>query len=266
MFNTECRTKCATLGVEHKCHRMGICQVDIPLASFTLEFVCLNLTFMQESKISKELHRRVFELTLALYRVTDFFPQGEALRKQLREKANEIFGGVAEYGHSIDAAREALAILAKVESIRGYLEICRSMRFVRPINITVLEREYDFIANFLTKELNDTANDMAKDGMIEPLATWDEFAVREMSDIKDKMSDRKDEGLSQISQDITERQKKILEYIQQSSQAKISDFYSHFQNISSKTIQRDLQDLVSKDILKKEGEKRWTTYSLNGVR
>jgi len=49
------------------------------------------------------------------------------------------------------------------------------------------------------------------------------------------------------------------------NQAKISDFHSFFGDISSKTIQRDLQDLVSKSVLKKEGEKRWTVYSINGV-
>lgn len=226
---------------------------------------------MFEPKISKELQRRVFELTLALYRVTDFFPHGEILKKQLREKANEIFGGIVEYGHSTNAAQETTVILAKIESIKGYLEICRSMRFVKSINITVLEREYDFLAEFLTKELTDPccSTPGVEQKEVESLATWEEFAAKEpapaMSDRKDKMSDIKDVGFKPILSDINNRQKRILEYIQQVQHAKISDFYSVFNGISSKTIQRDLQDLVSKDILKKEGEKRWTTYSLNYV-
>jgi predicted HTH transcriptional regulator len=61
---------------------------------------------------------------------------------------------------------------------------------------------------------------------------------------------------------VNERQQKILEYVKQTSQAKISDFFTFFTDISSKTIQRDLQGLVAKNILKKEGEKRWTIYSL----
>jgi len=277
---------------------------------------------MQESKISKELYSRIFELTLALYRVTDFFPAGETLKKQLREKANDIFGGVVEYGYSMDTEREALSLLSKIQAMHGYLEIARSMRMVKPINITVLEREYNFLADFFAKELetfkntsrereealkqviqtveghlpaeapkvrSDKASDISDD--IEPLATWDEFTAKKqseenlrgssltdseakfsnravvyMSDIKEAMSDRKEEGISIISRDINERQQRILQYIKQVPQAKISDFYSIFQDISSKTIQRDLQDLVSKDILKKEGEKRWTTYSLNNVR
>ena len=54
---------------------------------------------MSSSRIPQEIHRIIFELTLALYRVTDFFPPNETLRRQLREKANEIFGSVTEYGY-----------------------------------------------------------------------------------------------------------------------------------------------------------------------
>lgn len=202
---------------------------------------------MFESKISKELHRRVFELTLAIYRVTDFFPPGEVLRRNLREKANEIFGNVSEYGYSENMEQAANTILAKVEAIKGYLEIARSMRFVRPINITILEREYDRLCEFFAKE--PTASDIKTSEpqaapSKEELPTWNEFS--------------KVNGT-------TERQKAILEHVKQAKQAKISDFYSSFNGVSSKTIQRDLQDLVAKSILKKEGTKRWTVYSLNGV-
>ena len=59
------------------------------------------------------------------------------------------------------------------------------------------------------------------------------------------------------------RQVKILEYIATSREAKISDFFSVLAGVSSKTIQRDLSELVDKNFLKKQGDKRWTTYSLN---
>ena len=107
-------------------------------------------------------------MTLAIYRVTDFFPQGEALRKHLREKANEIFGGISEYGFLTDNEREAISILAKIQAIKGYLGIARSMRFVRPINITVLEREYDFLADFFGRELETQRKHYYKEEREEP--------------------------------------------------------------------------------------------------
>ena len=219
---------------------------------------------MFESKISKELHRQVFELTLALYRVTDFFPQGEVLRRQLREKANEIFGGISEYGYSREYPQEAVAILAKIQAVNGYLAVARAMRFVKPINLTVLEREYNFLTDFLSKELEVNSNNSAaeitpsvtveekKPQVQEPLTTRDELAV-------DKP------GLIHVATDFNQRQKKILEHLSTVQQAKVSDFYGFFEGISSKTVQRDLQELVTKSILKKDGEKRWTTYLLNNV-
>lgn len=233
---------------------------------------------MQDVKISKELHRRVFELTLALYRVTDFFPQGEVLRRQLREKANEVFGRVSEYDFSERAEHVTMEILGRIQSVRGYLGVARSMRFVKPINLTVLEREYDFLADFFTRELERfrghykeesvrapvarAPSDTKSDPIIkeekgntvsEKLPTWNEFSSHDAK-----------QDMHHISETLNMRQEKILEHLKQSDKAKISDFYSIFNEISSKTIQRDLQDLVSKNFLKKDGEKRWTTYFLKG--
>lgn len=256
----------------------------------------------QTNKIDKEIHRKVFELTLALYRVTDFFPKWESLRKQLREKANEIFGGMAEYDYSGNHGQDALSITARIQAMKGYLKIARELNFVRPINITVLIREYDFLDRFFAKELvtavrdgelkkepvlnkktesfaekNDPYKNIPYDE-IEELKTWRDFTADgvlspqnseidlystppapEAVNIK---SENAFPGLTHISEDINDRQKKIIEYIQQKNRAKISDFFSVFGDISSKTIQRDLQNLVERNMLKKEGAKRWTVYSL----
>ena len=229
---------------------------------------------MSETKNFKELHRRIFELTLALYRVTDFFPQGEVLRRNLREKANDIFGLAAEYDYSAEQERDATLILSKIQSVRGYLDLARSLRFVKSINITVLEREYDFLASFFEKELEmvrpkeTAAERKPEDAMVkkdekvdmaveEILPTWEEFSTKPVATAAEENS------LSPIQRDLTNRQKAILEHLRNSGQAKISDFFAVFNGISSKTIQRDLQDLVGRNVLKKEGEKRWTTYSLS---
>ncbi|MBI3442716.1 MAG: DeoR family transcriptional regulator [Candidatus Sungbacteria bacterium] len=194
-------------------------------------------------KTSQELHRKTFELTLALYRVTDFFPQGEALKRQLREKANEIFGCVTEYGYTDRHEQETLTLLGRVETIKGYLRVSRSMRFVRPINLTILEREYEFLEHFFRQEL--TGNHVSYDEQ-----------EQDVSGNKTKLRIAGEDAR------MTDRQKKILTFVEKVSQAKISDFYALLTGVSAKTIQRDLHDLVQKNILKKDGRKRWTSYSL----
>ncbi len=257
----------------------------------------------------KEIQKKVFELTLAVYRVTDFFPQGEALRRHIREKTNDVFGMCSEYFFSFGDEEGVVmpaphcgyagaGILAKIESLKGYMNIARSLRYVKPINLTILEREYDYIAKFFSQELGKRDDLHTRQNFAEQNSSglaWEEFSKRQrenehVSDTKSDVSDknnvvvnpvRKKHGMPSaetrfskkeevggenqpafLSNVVNERQQKIVEYIQETSQAKISDFFNSFADISSKTIQRDLQDLVAKNILKKEGEKRWTIYSL----
>lgn len=257
------------------------------------------------SIIPQELHRKIFELTLALYRVTDFFPHGEPIRRNLREKANEIFGSVTEYGHSFDIEREAASILSRINAVRGYLKIAKSQRFVKPINMRVLEREYDRVVAFFERELTkpqeqeygvkkefvapkQAVSSVSKDAIKEKsvFSPWDEIIGEAYEEQEVSFSDDFDSGkqslkdtthqksyiskghnkghsdFSSVIKDISDRQKRILEYMQISPRAKISDFFSFFSEISSKTIQRDLQELVDKEFLKKEGDKRWTVYIL----
>ena len=64
---------------------------------------------------------------------------------------------------------------------------------------------------------------------------------------------------------VSERQKAIIGHMKKADKkARLGNIHALFGDISSKTIQRDLFDLVSRNILRKEGEKRWTTYFLIG--
>jgi len=299
---------------------------------------------MWHSRISQELHKRIFELTLALYRVTDLISQNEVLRKKLREKASEIFSSITEYGYYQFVMEEPLSVIAKIHTVRGYLELAKRMRFVKPINITILEREYDSWELFFKKEYEElnlpshlpripsglsaemnghrrnpsrgvldqvgrwgglsnksvVKSDMVRDGSTSPttpsvsMGDSGETLVESESKIDNKVlvepeearsgdlqgfvkyeitaedngcmsyknsekSDVRDRPIA-IVDEVSERQMVILNHLKDQPRAKISDLYYLFSGISSKTIQRDLQDLVAKNMLMKEGEKRWTVY------
>jgi predicted HTH transcriptional regulator len=59
------------------------------------------------------------------------------------------------------------------------------------------------------------------------------------------------------------RQSTILDLLKKESNLTIKDFVRVIKDCSEKTIQRELIDLVEKGVVKKEGERRWSTYSLN---
>ena len=216
---------------------------------------------------SQELHRKAFELTLALYRVTDFFPQGEVLKWQLREKANEIFGNVTEYDYASGREPEALIVLARVETIKGYLRVSQAMRLVRPINLTILEREYEVLEHFFRQEIAGNEISQNRDWNPDEISYKHETKQNspEMSmrnsridpdgpakDSREQVSQKPPHRPSGQDASITGRQKDILGFVEKMSHVKISDFQTLLVDVSAKTIQRDLHDLVQKDFLKKE--------------
>ncbi|KKU80821.1 MAG: hypothetical protein UY07_C0032G0005 [Parcubacteria group bacterium GW2011_GWA1_47_8] len=64
------------------------------------------------------------------------------------------------------------------------------------------------------------------------------------------------------STQIESRRTKILKLIKDNREVTIKDISSHFSELSEKTIQRELVALVEGGVLKKEGERRWSRYTL----
>ena len=314
-------------------------------------------------QLPQEFQKEVFELTLALYRVTDFFPKNDTLRRSLREKANEIFGLITEYNHSRGGENDALLIFARIESIKGYLDIARTMRLVKQVNLSVLYREYEFLGQFFKNEsrLSDIKNTHfsgdtkvsyrkeeeeslrdknrashrkfsgsvkpSADHIVDPVRGRPANPVRNtisngagaaattasgrsasngvdpivdganVSNFSGSVLNRSDatkegressQSIKSVTssevhetpvrsqkeknskghighvakpEGVSERQKAIIGHMKKADKkARLGDIHALFGDVSSKTIQRDLSDLVSKNILRKEGEKRWTTY------
>ena len=71
----------------------------------------------------------------------------------------------------------------------------------------------------------------------------------------------KDMKTSESSQS-TSRRQAILSVLQSKGAVYIKDVSTVIREVSEKTIQRELQAMVAEGLVAKEGERRWTTYSL----
>ena len=62
--------------------------------------------------------------------------------------------------------------------------------------------------------------------------------------------------------DNTARRDKILNFIKQHNWSSIREIAKFIPEVSSKTIQRELAELVRAGALKKTGERRWSSYGI----
>lgn len=236
------------------------------------------------------LHEQTLKLTIALYRVTDYFPKSEILRNDLRAKANEIFQQITERDADSEGSDEITeSLIRKIRTIKGYMEIASTLNYVRPLNFAILEKEYDLIQQFLEIDRAGRIEQPMREGikneehssLLDALAKKDNqspetkketrkgsnYALREMKiNKKEKIVSETELSKTGFHErangELNKRQRVIMDRLAISGRGKISDFYTSLKGVSSKTIQRDLQNLVDKEVLKKEGEKRWTMYSV----
>ena len=59
-----------------------------------------------------------------------------------------------------------------------------------------------------------------------------------------------------------DRRETILSVLRSKGQANIKDISLLIRSVSEKTIQRELTALIEEGVVRKEGERRWSTYSL----
>lgn len=255
-----------------------------------------------QKTMTSEMNRKIFELTLAVYRVTDLFPESEVLKRQVREKANEIMSSVLEHGTAYKKAEAISSVLAKIQAVRSLLSIARFSSMVKPVNIMVLDREYSFFSNFFEREFNyavEEANGLINEAKIEqkaPIAikpllntphvvrqvrTERKSAIQIKKDAKrstniveighepireEEMQESDRNGIEKrisASEFFNDRQKTILDHIRSNQQVRSTDLTGIFANrFSIKTLQRDLASLISQNAIEKEGDKRWAVYRI----
>lgn len=245
------------------------------------------------------LYKKAEKLSSALYMVTNFVSEDETLRSLLRDKSINVFSEIAHLqklsltGHkslrtndSIKSRHNSLqTILSGITEIISFLEILHSSGLISEMNFMILRREYIEIGTLIKNRKDDIATGdmhLEKDFLDVPdlYRTYSlrQGATNKTKSIKDTVDQVKD-----ITKDIKKPQKIktstpkiiktaivrhgnrrniILELLQNKSFITIKDTADAIKGCSTKTLQRELLSLVSEGILKKKGERRWSTYSL----
>jgi hypothetical protein len=244
-------------------------------------------------------NKKTEKLVTALYMITDCMETDDALKGKLRMLGVELLSDMYKLPILSPVEKHAYitTALTRINEIVAFIEIAHTIGFVSEMNGNILKKEFNLLMGELNSYQAENQN-TSFGGILFENQKNSSFALNEKmfhidekipkisqvssvqgSNIKDnkggyEMSFR-NKNLTTLSsqnkgpsKDIIankkDRSEKILALIKDKKEVSIKDISIAFAECSEKTIQRELNSLVSKGQIKKVGAKRWSKYLVIG--
>ncbi len=204
---------------------------------------------------------RIIKLTSAVYDMLEFFPGEEPLKTKAKEKALAImenltlvFSGsgwvsLKEYFLG-NREKVKLQILEDIEILLNCLKLAKLQGWINSINFLIVYNEYENIK----KEIGPKTSHILKAIELEPV--FAPAQIKEENQIVDTKKIKKESVL------ISERQKKIINVLEEKGRAQVMDFKAVLGDITKRTIRRDLDELLKMGKVAREGEFNQVFYKI----
>ncbi len=233
----------------------------------------------EESSNSQQL--KIERIAQAIYLVSNHLKDNEPLKWELRKNSLAFIACIRSLNDD-EGDRELPADLiidamnSCVRELTSLLSLAIISGLISRNNGNLIIQEMQSLTRVFKQVVDDNT---AKTGFVlseDFFATDTEITKtiskgQEMSFISDKslkpykghMSDKNDNrNKAETKGKKDNRQSQIIALLKTQKNLTIKDFVVVINDCSEKTIQRELGVLVEKGIIKKEGERRWSTYSL----
>lgn len=193
---------------------------------------------------------KITKLTNAVYNLLEYFPESDPLKNKAKEKALAIMENLslifADAGwvslkdcFSGNREKAKLQTLENIEIILNCLKLAKMQGWISGISFLIVSNEYTKIK----KEI----------GLPVIIADY------EQSPSSQPPLPRVIEEPSEI----TARQRKIIEFLEQNQKAQVMDLMTVLPNVTKRTIRRDLDELLKKEKVVREGEFNQVIYKIN---
>lgn len=254
-----------------------------------------NTFFASKDKNFVFIYQKVKKLAAAVYMITNFFDDHEPIKWSLRSLSTELLKkniALTDTLFANSAATHASIRDITLETV-SLLEVASFAGLVSDMNVSVLKKEFSILLeriDGMTKGTSqggvlDTAQFFAVDepvqniqprAVVSPIERIaqapqlrDNSAVfyndpeqsqsHEEHEQENRMKLRE---FSPVAVKKNKRQSAIISLLKRKKEIMIKDVVGIITDCSEKTIQRELLALVDEGMLVKEGERRWTKYSL----
>lgn len=198
------------------------------------------------------------KLNRAIYKITETFFEKEPLKFKIREFANTILADLILF-ENFNSAKNASfqqffdieqfqqltnKILNNIEILIAYFDLAESQNYVSSKNFLFFCQEYSKIRKQIKLSQN-----QEREQSIQPTQSI-------ISTKKIITSKPKEKVL------ITDRQEKLLQILTSKQQVQIKEIEKEFPEKSRRTLQRDLENLISKNLIQKKGEYNELFYEI----
>lgn len=235
----------------------------------------LNADIMQvgpfgANQASAHAYKKTEKILVALHLITNFVPDSEPIRHAIRDKSLRILSDTLTLRVGLRSAgpEKVNDIIALVCEISSLLNILHASGFISNMNLDVLQRELSNLARFL-RAMEDSGEgqslELSSDYFTPEISKGHSMQRSVMSfntKLKHKGQDKSPVKRTSSSQSHTERRSMIVSIIKDKKRVTVKDISNTVSDCSEKTIQRELIAMMREGVLKKEGERRWSTYSL----
>jgi hypothetical protein len=231
------------------------------------------------------LFKKTEKITAALYLVSGLLKDDEPIKWELRDRGIDLLSSSFTASSAVPGDKGAViqSIFTAALETLSLLNVAKISNLISDMNHKLLVREIDLVVGMLRDRLAQSAEKAGYVLSESFFKTPDMFSSGFRLDNRGGGSAGQDGGKGHISNDQypisnkngtsiqghvsvqqkkSNRQETILNVLKTQSNLTIKDFAKVIKDCSEKTIQRELLDLVGKGLIKKEGERRWSRYSL----
>lgn len=238
----------------------------------------VSLGFTNPSEIVKKTEK----LVTAVYLVSGLIPENDPLRVSLRSQSidflsfiSSIFHGSGMDGGIINGninggainrggGQVAEKIGAKTEIIISLLNIAFFANYISEMNLNIIKSELEwFAAEIKNNPLRNLPDVVLSDDFLISKTEYKGHQEHKGHETPEKgQKGQKDKNIKDGRK--LSRRESVLGVITKEGRPTIKDISSAVRDCSEKTIQRELVSLIHEGIIKRNGERRWSTYSLVG--
>ena len=226
-----------------------------------------SLGFFSSEDYLIYIFKKTEKITSALYLISGLFKDEEPLKWELRDRGIDLVSSSFSASSSLPGDKNVVIrslFTAALETL-SLLNVARISNLISEMNHRILVREIDQVIGMLRDRLTESAENagyvLSEAFFKTPDLYASGFGIGRTGD------EPRYSKVSQSQPDSKEkknkRQELIMGILKEHSDLTIKDFSKVIKDCSEKTIQRELLDLVDRGIVKKDGERRWSKYSLN---